>query len=83
MKLVVHVICSLIKNVSTITSLYFPPGPPVDYSTIQTDARHPPPRLGEHTQQVLAELLGYDSTQVQQLEANGAISSMKSQKTQS
>ena len=66
-----------------MTSLSFPSGPPVDYSTIQTDARLPPPRLAEHTQQVLQELLGYDPTQVQQLEESGAISILKSEKPQS
>ncbi|XP_071803505.1 succinyl-CoA:glutarate CoA-transferase-like isoform X1 [Asterias amurensis] len=59
------------------------PGPPVDYSTIQTDARLPPPRLAEHTQQVLQELLGYDPAQVQQLEESGAISILKYEKPQS
>jgi succinate--hydroxymethylglutarate CoA-transferase len=53
------------------------PGPPVGYSTIQTDVRLSSPQLGQHTSQVLAEVLGYDSDQIKELEAAGAISTLK------
>ncbi|XP_038076832.1 succinate--hydroxymethylglutarate CoA-transferase-like [Patiria miniata] len=53
------------------------PGPPVGYSTIQTNVRLSSPQLGEHTNRVLLEVLGYDQSQIQQLEAKGAISTLK------
>ncbi|XP_022080143.1 succinate--hydroxymethylglutarate CoA-transferase-like [Acanthaster planci] len=53
------------------------PGPPVGYSTIQTDVRLSSPQLGEHTDQVLSEMLGYDRDQIQELEASGAIGTLQ------
>ncbi|KAH8381378.1 hypothetical protein KR093_003906 [Drosophila rubida] len=39
-------------------------GPPVVYSEARNDARSAPPMLGEHTDEVLARLLGYDSDKI-------------------
>ncbi|XP_005094130.1 succinate--hydroxymethylglutarate CoA-transferase [Aplysia californica] len=43
------------------------PGPAVRYSEVPTVQPTPPPLLGEHTGDVLASLLGYSPTRVQQL----------------
>ncbi len=45
------------------------------YKLAQTPAelRHPPPLLGEHTEEVLTEMLGYSIEQVAQFQERGAI----------
>ena len=45
------------------------------YKLTQTPAelRHPPPLLGEHTEEVLTEMLGYSVEQVAQFQERGAI----------
>lgn len=48
-------------------------GPPVKMSGSTTAVRNPAPRLGEHTDQVLAQRLGRSDEQVAQLRAAGAI----------
>jgi formyl-CoA transferase len=40
---------------------------PLKIPTAPTEVRFPPPRLGEHTEQVLCDLLGYDQQAVQRL----------------
>lgn len=47
------------------------PGVPVKLSGTPAAADAPPPMLGEHTQQVLREVLGYDSARIEQLLAPG------------
>lgn len=42
-------------------------GPPVVYSEARNDARTAPPMLGEHTDQVLENLLGYGSDKIAKL----------------
>ncbi|CAB3366004.1 Hypothetical predicted protein [Cloeon dipterum] len=42
-------------------------GPPVKFSEARNDVRMPPPVLGEHTEQVLRETLGYSSEKVSEL----------------
>jgi crotonobetainyl-CoA:carnitine CoA-transferase CaiB-like acyl-CoA transferase len=42
-------------------------GNPVKYSETQVDYRHAPPRLGEHTEEVLQELLDLDSAEIARL----------------
>jgi crotonobetainyl-CoA:carnitine CoA-transferase CaiB-like acyl-CoA transferase len=48
-------------------------GPVPKLSETPAQITAPPPLLGEHTAQVLAELLGYDDTQIAALRAEGAI----------
>jgi succinate---hydroxymethylglutarate CoA-transferase len=40
---------------------------PVKYSRVQPKIRSPPPMLGEHTDEVLRELLDFDEAQIQEL----------------
>ena len=46
---------------------------PVTFSEMPVDLRHVPPRLGEHTEEVLRELLGYTAAQVGSLRAAGVV----------
>ena len=48
-------------------------GPVPKMSATPPAIRTPPPSLGQHTQQVLREMLGYDDARIEQLRANGAI----------
>lgn len=48
-------------------------GPAVVYSTIQNEIQRPPPLLGEHTEEVLCELLGYTSTKINNLRQEGIV----------
>ncbi|XP_019932889.3 succinate--hydroxymethylglutarate CoA-transferase [Aedes albopictus] len=48
-------------------------GPPVVYSEAGNQARTAPPLLGEHTDQVLRELLNYSEDQVEMLRRKGVI----------
>ena len=48
-------------------------GFPYTFSDTPAEVRLPPPRLGEHTQAVLTDLLGYSAGEVADLEARGAI----------
>jgi crotonobetainyl-CoA:carnitine CoA-transferase CaiB-like acyl-CoA transferase len=45
---------------------------PVQFSALETGFRRPPPRLGQHTEEILGEL-GYDSAQIAALRAANAI----------
>lgn len=45
-------------------------GPAVEFSSSENRVRCPPPRLGEHTSQVLMELLNYSKEQIDELVQN-------------
>jgi succinate--hydroxymethylglutarate CoA-transferase len=48
-------------------------GPPVQYSNIKQEVVLPPPCLGQHTEEVLRTLLGYDRSTIASLAKSGAI----------
>jgi crotonobetainyl-CoA:carnitine CoA-transferase CaiB-like acyl-CoA transferase len=48
-------------------------GIPVKYSDTEATIRRAPPRLGEHTDEILSELLGYDALKRDDLRAKGII----------
>ena len=48
-------------------------GMPLKMSQIKQERYDPPPRLGEHTQEILCELLGYSVEKVQELRTLGVI----------
>ncbi|OAD66718.1 hypothetical protein PHYBLDRAFT_178412 [Phycomyces blakesleeanus NRRL 1555(-)] len=50
-------------------------GPPVKYSGFKTDIRLPPPVLGAHTQEVLEQVLGYSTEEIQRLRRTKAVGS--------
>jgi crotonobetainyl-CoA:carnitine CoA-transferase CaiB-like acyl-CoA transferase len=49
------------------------PGNPVKLSEMEEGSYTPPPLLGEHTDKVLSELLGYDSARIETLRKQGTI----------
>ena len=51
-------------------------GIPIKYSETPATIRFHPPLLGEHTDEVLAEVLGYSSDQIEALKVQGAIRSV-------
>lgn len=59
-----HPTCGPIKLVS----------PPVKFSDTQPSIREPPPTLGQHTTEVLTELLGMKSDEIETLKSDGVIS---------
>lgn len=48
-------------------------GPPVPFSRTPTQVRTPPPRLGQHTDEVLRERLSLDDAAIRQLREQGVI----------
>ncbi|KAI8366456.1 CoA-transferase family III domain-containing protein [Choanephora cucurbitarum] len=48
-------------------------GPPVKYSESETSIRLPPPLLGEHTDQILTEVLGYSQDKIKHLRQEGSL----------
>ncbi len=48
-------------------------GMPVKYSDSDVGVRRPPPILGEHTHEILSEVLGYDSKRIELLKSEGVI----------
>lgn len=48
------------------------PANPVNFDSLETDEEGPPPRLGEHTDEVLADL-GYDEAERERLQSDGVI----------
>lgn len=47
---------------------------PVKFSDSQPRVRTPPPTLGQHTDEVLKEQLGYSEEEVQSLRTEGVVS---------
>jgi len=48
-------------------------GIPLKYSETPAEIRRPPPLLGEHTNEIVAEVLGYSSRQIEDLRQQGAV----------
>src|SRR3990172_287675 len=48
-------------------------GIPAKYSETKAVIRRPPPRLGEHTEEVLSKVLGFDPPKIEKLRAQGVI----------
>ncbi len=48
-------------------------GIPVKYSDAETAIRRPPPLLGQHTAEILSEVLGYDAVRIEKLKADGVV----------
>ena len=48
-------------------------GIPVKYSEAKATIRRPPPVLGEHTREILSEILGYEDARIEALKAAGVI----------
>ena len=59
-----HPDCGPIKLVNT----------PVKYSHATPGIRTPPPTLGQHTDEVLKNVMGYDKEKIAQLKADGIVS---------
>jgi len=47
--------------------------PPVKYSKANPSVRSPPPLLGEHTEEVLLEVVGLDKERMQKLKSRNII----------
>lgn len=58
-----HPSCGLMKLVS----------PPVKFSESKPSIRSPPPTLGQHTDEVLADLLGMDQSDIKDLKEAGVV----------
>ena len=48
-------------------------GPPVKFSVTPPSIRSPPPTLGQHTDEVLRELLRLDDAHIERLKAEGVV----------
>jgi len=48
-------------------------GVPIKYSETPASIRLPPPRLGEHTDGILRDVLGYSQEQIEALRQAGAV----------
>jgi succinate--hydroxymethylglutarate CoA-transferase len=48
-------------------------GIPVKYSEAKAAIRKPPPVLGEHTREILREILEYDDKRIDELKTAGVI----------
>jgi succinate--hydroxymethylglutarate CoA-transferase len=59
-----HEYCGPIKMVNT----------PVKYSESKPSIRSVPPMLGQHTDEILRDILGMDDTEIKALKAKGAVS---------
>lgn len=58
-----HPTCGPMKMVNT----------PVKFSYSEPGIRSPPPLLGQHTDELLRELLGADASEIKQLRGNGVV----------
>lgn len=47
---------------------------PVKFSRTQPTIQSPPPLLGQHTDEMLKQHLGYDEAQIKQLREDGVVS---------
>lgn len=47
--------------------------PPVKYSNAEPSIRSPPPLLGEHTQEILRDVVGFSDTRIQGLKEKGVV----------
>jgi succinate--hydroxymethylglutarate CoA-transferase len=47
--------------------------PPVKFSFSQPSIRTPPPTLGQHTDELLADVLGMGPEEIQSLKSEGAV----------
>ena len=47
--------------------------PPVKYSSADPSIRRPPPLLGEHTKEVLGEVVGMDAERIEDLRKRGVV----------
>ena len=52
---------------------YLTPGSPVEFAGAARQAAHPAPRLGEHTEEILAEVLGLSDSQIAELHDDGVV----------
>lgn len=48
-------------------------GPPVKSSSAEPGIRRPPPLLGEHTEEVLREVMGMDAGRIEELRKRGVV----------
>jgi crotonobetainyl-CoA:carnitine CoA-transferase CaiB-like acyl-CoA transferase len=48
-------------------------GIPVKYSEAEASIRRPPPLLGQHTAEILSEVLGFDAARIEKLKAEGVL----------
>jgi succinate--hydroxymethylglutarate CoA-transferase len=48
-------------------------GIPMKFSQTKSEIRSPPPLLGEHTDEVLRTLLGYNAQRISELHAKGVV----------
>ena len=62
-KEVEHLACGRMKLVNT----------PVKYSYSEPSIRTPPPLLGQHTDEILRDVLGIDDAEIQSLRAEGVV----------
>lgn len=58
-----HPACGPIKMVNT----------PVKWSDAKPSIRSPPPTLGQHTDEVLSDMLGMSGSEIEQLRAEGVV----------
>ena len=60
---VVHPFCGSMKLVS----------PPVKFSEAEPSIRSPPPTLGQHTDEVLTDMLGMGKEEIDSLKSEGVV----------
>lgn len=58
-----HPACGPIKVIS----------PPVKYSNVEPSIRFPPPLLGQHTDELLQEVIGMSSERIEELRGKGVV----------
>ena len=47
--------------------------PPVKFSEAKPSIRSPPPTLGQHTDEVLTDILGMDKDEIESLKSEGVV----------
>ena len=58
-----HPTCGQMKLVNT----------PVKYSYSEPSIRTPPPLLGQHTNEILRDILGMDASEIEELKGEGVV----------